>query len=96
MLKFRKKMKEEIIRLENVCKHYQMGDSLVRALDGVDVEINRGDFVVIIGPSGSGKSTMMNMVGALDLSTCGEIYLEGHDIEQLVESELAQIRGSNI
>lgn len=89
-------MEEEIIRLENVCKHYKMGDSIVKALDGVDVKINKGDFVVIIGPSGSGKSTMMNMVGALDLSTEGEIYLEGQDIEHLEESELAQIRGSKI
>jgi putative ABC transport system ATP-binding protein len=89
-------MEEEIIRLENVCKHYKMGDSVVKALDGVDVKINKGDFVVIIGPSGSGKSTMMNMVGALDLSTEGEIYLEGQDIEHLEESELAQIRGSKI
>lgn len=90
-------MKQDtIIKLDNVCKHYVMGDSIVKALDGVDVEINRGDFVVIIGPSGSGKSTMMNMVGALDLSTKGEIYLEGIDIEHLEESELAQIRGSKI
>ena len=73
-----------------------MGNTVVKALDKVDVEINKGDFIVIIGPSGSGKSTMMNMIGALDLSTCGEIYLEGQDIEHLEESELAQIRGKKI
>jgi putative ABC transport system ATP-binding protein len=88
--------KETIIQLDNVCKYYQMGDSLVKALDGVDVKIQKGDFVVIIGPSGSGKSTMMNMVGALDLATIGEIYLDGQDIEHLEESELAQIRGRKI
>lgn len=87
---------DTIIKLDNVEKHYLMGESIVRALDGVDVKINKGDFVVIIGPSGSGKSTMMNMVGALDLPTKGEIYLEGQNIANLGESELAQIRGSKI
>ena len=89
-------MKEPIIQLENVYKHYLMGESVVKALDGVNVEIAKGDFVVIIGPSGSGKSTLMNMVGALDLASEGEIYLDGQDIEHLEESELAQIRGSKI
>ena len=85
-----------IIELDNVKKHYIMGSSIVKALDGVDVKINQGDFVVIIGPSGSGKSTMMNMVGALDLPSEGEIYLEGEDIAHLEESDLAQIRGKKI
>ena len=56
---------QNIIKLDNVCKYYQMGDSIVKALNGIDVEINKGDFIVIVGPSGSGKSTIMNMVGAL-------------------------------
>jgi len=73
-----------------------MGETVVNALDGIDVQIKKGDFIVIIGPSGSGKSTMMNMVGALDLASCGEIYLDGQDIEKLEESELAQIRGRKI
>ena len=85
-----------IIELEKVKKHYYMGTSIVKALDGVDVKINQGDFVVIIGPSGSGKSTMMNMVGALDIPTEGEIYLEDEDIASLRESDLAQIRGKKI
>jgi len=85
-----------IIELDKVKKHYQMGTSIVKALDGVDVKINQGDFVVIIGPSGSGKSTMMNMVGALDIPTEGEIYLEDEDIAHLEESDLAQIRGRKI
>lgn len=87
---------EPLIRLDNVHKNYIMGDTVVRALDGVDTEIRKGDFIVIVGPSGSGKSTMMNMVGALDLASEGEIYLEGQDIEHLEESELAQIRGRKI
>ena len=85
-----------IIELEKVKKHYIMGESIVRALDGVDVKINQGDFVVIIGPSGSGKSTMMNMVGALDLPSEGNIYLEDENIASLSESDLAQIRGKKI
>jgi len=88
--------RQKIIELKNVEKHYKMGDNIVKALDGVTTEIRRGDFVAIVGPSGSGKSTMMNMVGALDLATKGEIYLDGHDIERLSESELAQIRGRKI
>jgi putative ABC transport system ATP-binding protein len=89
-------MTNTIIKLDNVEKHYPMGDSIVKALDGIDVEINKGDFVVIIGPSGSGKSTMMNMVGALDLPTKGKIYLDSQNIANLEESKLAQIRGNKI
>jgi putative ABC transport system ATP-binding protein len=85
-----------VIELRNVSKTYLMGDSEIKALDGVSVTVKRGDFIVLIGPSGSGKSTMMNMIGALDLATYGEIYLDGQDIEHLEESELAQIRGSRI
>jgi putative ABC transport system ATP-binding protein len=85
-----------IIELKNVEKHYQMGDNVVKALNGINTKISKGDFIVIIGPSGSGKSTMMNMVGALDLPSKGEIYLDGQDIANLEESELAQIRGKKI
>jgi len=88
--------KNSIIELKNVVKHYKMGNSIVKALDGVTTKINKGDFVVIVGPSGSGKSTMMNMIGALDLATKGDIYLDGENIEKLEESELAQIRGRKI
>lgn len=87
---------ETIIELKDVHRDFLMGESIVRALDGVSVKINRGDFVAIIGPSGSGKSTMMNMVGALDLATEGEIYLDNENIELMEESELAQIRGKKI
>ena len=73
-----------------------MGENIVKALDGIDVKIKKGDFIAIVGPSGSGKSTMMNMIGALDLATKGEIFLDDEDIENLEESELAQIRGRKI
>jgi putative ABC transport system ATP-binding protein len=89
-------MKENIIELKKVKKHYRMGEEVIRALDGIDVEIKKGDFIAIVGPSGSGKSTMMNMIGALDLATEGDIYLDNEDIEHMEESELAQIRGRKI
>lgn len=73
-----------------------MGEEVVHALEGIDVQIKKGDFVVMTGPSGSGKSTMMNMVGALDMASCGSIYLDNRDIEKMEESELAQVRGAKI
>ena len=89
-------MENNIIELKNLSKHYEMGENIVKALDGIDVKIKKGDFIAIVGPSGSGKSTMMNMIGALDLATEGEIFLDDEDIENLEESELAQIRGRKI
>jgi putative ABC transport system ATP-binding protein len=89
-------MAECIIRLKDVAKYYFMGDNVVKALDGVDICINKGDFVAIMGPSGSGKSTAMNLTGSLDLATHGEIYLGEHNIETFTESELAQVRGKKI
>ena len=87
---------QNIIELKNVEKYYQMGESLVKAVDGISIKIEKGNFVAIMGPSGSGKSTTMNLVGSLDLSTKGDIYLDGKDIEHLDESQLAQIRGKKI
>lgn len=89
-------MEKNIIQLKNVKKFYEIGDSIVRALAGVSISVKKGEFIAIIGPSGSGKSTMMNMVGALDIPTEGEIYLDGKDIAHLHESDLAQIRGRKI
>ena len=87
---------QTIIGLQNVEKDYTIGESVVRALAGVDMEINKGEFVAIVGPSGSGKSTMMNMVGALDVPTSGKIFLGGKDIAEMHESDLAQVRGKKI
>jgi len=90
------KMKQEIIKLQNVHKEYRMGESKIKAVESVNLKIKKGDFLAIVGPSGSGKSTMMNLVGALDLATEGAIFLDGQNIEQLHESELARIRGKKI
>ena len=87
---------KSLIDLKSVFKYYRMGDSIVKAVDGIDIKINQGDFVAIMGPSGSGKSTTMNLVGSLDLATKGDIYLDGKNIEHLNESSLAQIRGKKI
>jgi len=92
-----KQENNEIIKLEKVCKTYQMSEDVeVKAVCGVDLTIRKGDFVAIMGPSGSGKSTMMNLVGALDLASEGDIFLDNLNIEHLEESELAQIRGKRI
>lgn len=91
-----KKEKKVIIELHNVCKYYKMGNNIVKAVDGVSLKIKEGDFVAIMGPSGSGKSTMMNLIGSLDVPTRGKIFLDGEDISELSESDLAQIRGQKI
>jgi putative ABC transport system ATP-binding protein len=90
------KNKGEIIRLKNVHREYLMGHTMIHAVNVVSLEINRGEFVAIIGPSGSGKSTMMNLVGALDFATTGDIFLDKINIERLEESDLAQLRGKKI
>lgn len=87
---------ETVIELEQVAKYYEMGESVVHALDGVSIQIVKGDFVAIMGPSGSGKSTAMNLVGSLDVPTKGTIRLDGKDIAHFNESEVAQLRGKRI
>lgn len=89
-------MKKSIIKLENVWKTYKMGDVEVNALQGLNLDVEEGEFLAIMGPSGSGKSTAVNMIGCLDVPTKGKIWLDNHDISKLSESELAQIRGKKI
>jgi len=85
-----------IIELKDVNKTYRMGDAKINAVCNASLEIKKGDFVAITGPSGSGKSTMMNLVGALDLASKGDIFLDSKNIEHLPESDLATIRGKKI
>jgi putative ABC transport system ATP-binding protein len=92
----KKENKRLIIHLGNVSKIYDMGETKVKAVDGIDIDIYEGDFVALMGPSGSGKSTTMNLTGSLDVPTKGHIFLDGEDISLLSESNLAQIRGRKI
>lgn len=85
-----------IIELKDVGKVYQMDEVGVQALKGVDLKIEKGDFVAIMGPSGSGKSTLLHMIGILDKPTTGKIYLDGVDVSRLKDSELARLRGEKI
>ena len=85
-----------IIRLEEVYKTYGMGDTLVKALDGVDLVLSEGEYCAIMGPSGSGKSTAMNIIGCLDRPTSGHYYLDGLDVSTVPESELAHIRNRKL
>ena len=81
-----------IIQLEDLTRHYEMGGVQIKALDGVDIEINRGEYISIVGPSGSGKTTLFNLVGGLDRPTRGKVYIDGVDISQLDAYELAWLR----
>ncbi|WP_306589616.1 ABC transporter ATP-binding protein [Geothrix sp. 21YS21S-4] len=85
-----------LIRLTDITKIYQMGDMEVRALDGVSLEIHRGEYVAIMGPSGSGKSTMMNVIGCLDTPTTGTYELNGKLASAMSDDDLAQIRNEEI
>ena len=85
-----------MIRLENVCKNYQIGSEIIHALDHASLNIEKGEFVSIIGPSGSGKSTLMNIVGCLDTADSGDYILDNIPIEDYSEKELARIRNKKI
>ena len=86
----------EVIRLVDIVKSYIMGDSVVHALDHVNVQIGEGEFTSIMGPSGSGKSTMMNILGCLDRPTSGHYFLRGRDIAGYNDDELAHTRNAEI
>ncbi len=81
-----------LIEFRSVSKHYQMGDSLVKAVDGISLSIHEGEFVAIMGQSGSGKSTCMNIIGCLDVPTDGEYYLAGRNVGEMDKNELSEVR----
>ena len=85
-----------LVEVKNVYKIYNPGENEVRALDGVSLTVDEGEFVAIIGQSGSGKSTFMNMIGLLDECTSGEYYISGRDVSHLTDDELSEIRNKEI
>jgi putative ABC transport system ATP-binding protein len=87
---------DAVIRVEDVHKYYELGETRVHALRGVSVEIRRGEFLAIMGASGSGKSTFMNMLGCLDKPTSGKYFLDGIDVSEHDKKELAYIRNQKL
>ncbi len=86
----------KVIDIRNLHKYYQMGDEQVKALRGVDLSINKGEFVAIMGASGSGKSTLLNILGCLDLPTSGDYFLDGENVKLLNRNQLAEIRNQKL
>ena len=89
-------MSQSIIKIEEAWKTYKLDLVEVHAVQGINIDIKKGEFVSIVGKSGSGKSTTLNLIGCLDIPTKGAIYLDGHNIAHLKEDELARIRGKKI
>ncbi|MEF2919703.1 MAG: ABC transporter ATP-binding protein [Acutalibacteraceae bacterium] len=85
-----------LIRMENITKEYTIGGNILKALDNVNLTVDNGEFVAIVGQSGSGKSTLMNILGCLDTPTTGEYYLNNNDVIFAKESKLSQIRNKEI
>jgi putative ABC transport system ATP-binding protein len=85
-----------LIKLENLSKTYQIGETEVRALREVSLDIHAGEFLAVMGPSGSGKSTLMNIIGCLDKPTAGKYFLEGEEISKVDKNKLARIRNEKI
>lgn len=86
----------QLIKVQDMCKIYNPGENEVRALDHVNLQVGRGEFVAIIGHSGSGKSTLMNMLGCLDVPTSGSYFLNGKDVSALKDKQLSEIRNQEI
>lgn len=89
-------MKEEVIRILDLCRYYKVGTEIVKALDGVSLSIFRNEYVALMGPSGSGKSTLMNVLGCLDTPTSGNYFLAGKDVSKMADNALAEIRNKEI
>jgi putative ABC transport system ATP-binding protein len=87
---------EPVIRIEDLTRIYRMGESEVRALDGISLVVEKGEFIAIMGPSGSGKSTLMNIIGCLDRPTAGRYVLDGIDVSSLDRDARAEIRNDKI
>ena len=87
---------EKIVELKNVSKTYKIGENEFKALKNIDLELNKGEFVVILGPSGAGKSTLLNLIGGMDTPTEGSIKIDGEEISKYTEIKLSEYRAENI
>ena len=85
-------MANPLIKITNIKRDFVLGNEIVYVLKGIDLEINKGEYVALMGPSGSGKSTLMNLLGCLDTPTSGNYILNGKDVSQMKDDELAEIR----
>ncbi|MCG9127991.1 ABC transporter ATP-binding protein [Candidatus Poribacteria bacterium] len=85
-------MPDIVVKTEDVVKEYRMGSNVLRALDGINIEILRGEYISLMGPSGSGKSTLFNMIGALDRPTKGQVYIDGQNMSNLSQRQIAAFR----
>ena len=89
-------MANPLIKITNIKRDFVLGNEIVYVLKGIDLEINKGEYVALMGPSGSGKSTLMNLLGCLDTPTSGNYILNGKDVSQMKDDELAEIRNKEI
>lgn len=89
-------MAKPLIKITNIKRDFVLGNEIVYVLKGIDLEINKGEYVALMGPSGSGKSTLMNLLGCLDTPTSGSYVLNGKDVSQMKDDELAEIRNKEI
>ena len=89
-------MSHPIIQAKNLTKHYTVGSTIVRALDGLDIDIDKGSYIALMGPSGSGKSTLMNILGCLDTPSSGAYFLNDKDVSEVDDDLLAAIRNKEI
>ena len=89
-------MGDNVIEIRNIIRDFKLGQEIVHVLKGIDLDIKRGEYVAIMGPSGSGKSTLMNLLGCLDTPTAGSYKLNGNDVSQMTDDELAEIRNTEI
>jgi putative ABC transport system ATP-binding protein len=89
-------MPNSLIKITNIKRDFPLGNEIVYVLKGIDIQINKGEYVALMGPSGSGKSTLMNLLGCLDTPTSGSYILNGKDVSQMKDDELAEIRNKEI
>lgn len=89
-------MQEPIIKLNNIVRNFQLGKEVIQVLKKVSLEVNKNEYVALMGPSGSGKSTLMNLLGCLDTPTAGEYFLNGTNVSKMSDNQLAQVRNKEI